>query len=183
MHTRQLSPRILVGVLMFAAATSCAAPASGVLSARDAQAIRDTVVALDHAMNHAVDGLDCVTGMRYIANQPPVFISNGHVTMTKPELLQGCRQMVAPRTAAVFDPDSVTAYALGPNAAYVVHRGRYTIHLKDGGTRSEHLAMTTIWQRSDSGWRMVHLHESGIPDTAQRSGAARSQPDGHDQGR
>ncbi|MGH7669797.1 MAG: YybH family protein [Gemmatimonadaceae bacterium] len=149
---------------------SCTSPAPDALSAGDAQTIRDTVIALDHLMNHAVDNLDCTKGMSYIANQPPVFISNGHVVMSKPELLRACQQMVAPRTGAEFEPDSVTAYALGRTAAYVVHRGEYTIHFKNGKTRREHLTMTTIWQRSDSGWRMVHLHESGIPDTTDAAG-------------
>ena len=157
---------VLVGAVLATAAASCTAPASGALSAAEARAIRDTVVALDHAMNHAVDNLDCAGGTSRIANQPPVFISNGRVVMTQPELLRLCRQMVAPRTGAEFDPDSVTAYALGRNAAYVVHSGEYTIHFRNGETRREHLAMTTIWQRSDRGWQMVHLHESGIPDTA-----------------
>ena len=165
MDARRSRSGILFGALLLTATVSCAAPAPEVLSAGNAQAIRDTVIALDRVMNRAVDGLDCAKGLSYIANQPPVFISNGHVVMTQPELLQGCQQMVAPRTGAEFAPDSVTAYALGPNAAYVVHSGEYTIHFKNGQTRREHLAMTTIWQRSDSGWRMVHLHESGIPDT------------------
>jgi ketosteroid isomerase-like protein len=134
-------------------------------SASAAQAIRDTVIALDRAMNHAVDSLDCAKGMSYIADQPPVFFSNGHAVMTRSELLDLCQKMDAPRSGAEFDPDTVVAYVLGPDAAYVVHRGQYTVHLKNGATRDERLLMTTIWQRSDSGWRMVHLHESGIPDT------------------
>jgi ketosteroid isomerase-like protein len=165
MHARRSRSGILFSALLVTATASCAAPAPGSLSAADARAIRDTVIALDHAMNHAVDNLDCAKGLRSIANQTPVFISNGHVVMTQPELLQMCQQMVAPRAGAEFAPDSVTAYALGRNAAYVVHSGEYTIHFRNGQTRREHLAMTTIWQRSDSGWRMVHLHESGIPDT------------------
>lgn len=170
MHARRCRNEVLFGSLLFLATASCTAPGNGALSAAEAQAIRDTVIALDHAANHAVDGLDCAKGLSYIANQPPVFISNGNVVMTQPQLLQLCEQMVAPRTGAEFAPDSVTAYALGRNAAYVVHSGEYTIHFKTGQTRREHLAMTTIWQRSDSGWRMVHLHESGIPDTTSAGG-------------
>src|SRR5487761_2468345 len=135
MHARRSQGGILFGALLFTAIGSCTAPASGTLSVGNAQAIRDTVIALDHALNQAVDVRDGARGLSYIANQPPVFISNGHVVMTQPELQQLCQQMVAPRTGAEFAPDSVTAYALGPNAAYVVHSGEYTVHLKSGQTR------------------------------------------------
>ncbi len=170
MPVRPSPARLLLGGMLVFAACGCAPRTNDTLLASAAQAIRDTVIALDHAMNNAVDNLDCAQGMRYIANQPPVFFSNGHVVMTRPELLAQCRQMAAPRAGAEFDPDTVVAYVLGPDAAYVVHRGQYTVHLKNGQTRAERLLMTTIWRRSDRGWRMVHLHESGIPDATAAPG-------------
>ncbi len=129
-------------------------------------ALRDTLIALDSAMNYAVDNLDCAKGLSFIADERPLFISGGHVVETHEQLLKTCRDIVAPRTGAKFVARSVTAHVLSRDAGYVVKDGEYIVHNRDGETRTEHLAMTTIWARQNDAWKMVHLHESAIPQSA-----------------
>lgn len=125
-------------------------------------------------MNQAVDSLDCQMGLSYVGDQPPVFVSGGRVVRTHAQLLSVCENMVAPRTGAVFLIDTVTAHALSADAAYVVREGEYTVHYRDGRVRVTHHVMTTIWQRQAGLWRMVHLHESALPQADSAAEEARA---------
>lgn len=135
-----------------------------------AKAIADSVVATESTMNRAVDSLDCARGLTYIADQDPLFVSGGHVVRGHADLLHACEGMVAPRTGATFTTQNVHAYALSTQAAYVVREGEYVVRYRDGGSKSEHLVMTTVWARKPSGWQMVHLHESAIPLDSTKGG-------------
>jgi len=126
-------------------------------------ALRDTLIALDSTMNYAVDNLDCAKGLSFIGDERPLFVSGGHVVETHEQLLETCRALVAPRAGAQYVARSVTAHILSPDAGYVVKDGEYIVHNRDGETRKEHLAMTTIWARQGGAWKMVHLHESAFP--------------------
>jgi ketosteroid isomerase-like protein len=145
-----------------AVAGGCHRPAYTPLSSSDVAALRDSLVALDSTMNYAVDNLDCAKGLSYIADERPLFVSGGHVVETHEQLLKTCQNIVAPRTGARYVARSVTAHVLSRDAGYVVKDGEYIVKLRTGETRTEHLAMTTIWSRQDGGWKMVHLHESAI---------------------
>lgn len=68
--------------------------------------------------------------------------------------------MVARRTGAVFEAETMTANALSEDVVYVVREGNYTINFKERESVTHYLVMTTIWHRQERGWRMVHLHES-----------------------
>ena len=125
----------------------------------DIVVVRDTILALENAMNLAVDALQC--GLPEIGDREPMFVSGGHVVRTGAELQENCEEMVAPRTGAVFAADRITANVLSNDVAYVVREGNYTINFKDGTSRTPYLVMTTVWHRQDDGWKMVHLHESG----------------------
>lgn len=142
------------------ATLACVPPPSAALTEEQGQAVRDTVIALENALNLAVDGLDCAKGMTVIGEKQPVFVSNGWVVRSKPALSTACESMVAPRTGATFIVDTLTAHALSPGSAYVVREGAYTINYRDGRTETLRLIMTTVWERLDGQWRMVHLHES-----------------------
>jgi ketosteroid isomerase-like protein len=143
------------------ASSATAVPSqSRTLSEADAQAIRDTVIKLEDAMNLAVDSLDCDVGMASFGDQEPIFVSSGRVTRTRTAMRGVCETMVAPRSGAVFVVDTLTAHALSSDAAYVVREGTYTVNFKDGTSRRTFLVMTTVWARQSGGWKMVHLHES-----------------------
>jgi len=144
-------------------ACACARPAPAPPGDAEAAALRDSVLALETAMNGAVDRGDCATGLGFIGDRRPLFVSGGHVVRTHAALLAMCGTMVAPRAGATFATDSVAAHLLGRDAVYVVREGLYTVRYRDGHARVEHLVMTTIWERGADGWRMVHLHESAIP--------------------
>jgi len=152
--------RILASGLI---ASGCHHPTPPALTATGMAALRDTLVALDSTMNYAVDNLDCTKGLSYVGDERPLFVSGGHVVETHEQLLKTCRDIVAPRTGAQYVPRSVTAHMLSPDAGYVVKDGEYIVQLRNGETRKEHLAMTTIWARQGGSWKMVHLHESAIP--------------------
>ncbi len=125
----------------------------------DIEAIRETVLQLENAMNLAVDALQC--GLPELGDREPIYASGGRVVRTGSELQEMCERMVAPRTGAVFVADRITANVLSNDVAYVVREGNYTVSFKDGTSRTPYLVMTTIWHRQDDGWKMVHLHESG----------------------
>jgi len=156
-HLRRRSLPLIIALI---AATGCATAHVLPTANVNAQAVRDTVIALEHAMNLAVDRLDCATAFENIGDGDPIFVSTGHVIRTRAEFRTACDAMVAPRTGAVFATDTVSAHVLSPDAAYVVREGIYTVNLKDGSSRREYLIMTSIWARENGTWKMVHLHES-----------------------
>jgi ketosteroid isomerase-like protein len=147
-------------VFLSLVAAGCAPSPAPTLTEAQARGIRDTVTALENTMNLAVDALDCTTGLGYIGDQQPVFVSNARVVRTKPALQTLCESMVAPRTGAIFATDTLSAHALSPDAAYLVREGNYTINYKDGRAETQRLIMTTVWARENGEWKMVHLHES-----------------------
>jgi SnoaL-like protein len=143
-------------------AAGCTRATPGTLRPSSTRALGDSLIALDSAMNYAVDNLDCAKGMSYVGDERPLFISGGHVVETHEQLLKVCQDLVAPRTGAQYVARSITAHVLSPSSGYVVRDGEYVVHMRNGETRSEHLSMTTIWSRQDGVWKMVHLHESAI---------------------
>ena len=161
-----------VGAAATLVLAACASSAPRPFTEADARAVRDTLIALETAMNTAVDGLDCAKGLSYAGDQHPLFVSTGRVVRTHAELLSMCGEMVAPRTGATYVTDSLAAYALGPDAGYVVREGQYTIAYRDGRSTTKRLIMTTIWSRQDGQWRMVHLHESAPAPAVPEPGAA-----------
>jgi ketosteroid isomerase-like protein len=142
------------------AVLGCATPRSSTLTEAQDREIRDTIMALEDAMNLAVDGLDCRKGMLTVGDREPVFVSNGWVVRNKAALQTACETMVAPRTGATFAVDTLSAHALSPEAAYVVREGAYTINYRDRPPETLRLIMTTVWALQNGEWKMVHLHES-----------------------
>lgn len=155
--------RLVVALLPFALCVVSCSRSDVAPAAVDLQAVRDTVIALESAMNLAVDALDCESGLETLGDKEPLFVSSGYVVRTGAELREMCGQMVAARTGAHFDVDALSANVLSEDVAFVVREGNYTIDLVDGTSPRVYLVMTTIWQREQDGWKMVHLHESVIP--------------------
>ena len=145
------------------ALVACAPAAPAEFTEADAQAVRDTVTTLEKAMNLAGDRLDCDAGLAQMLGREPVFIGNAMVVRTDAALREMCSAMVAQRTGATFVVDTLNAHALSADAAYVVREGNYTIGFKDGPSQTLRMVMTTIWERRNGEWRMVHLHESFVP--------------------
>jgi len=154
-------PSRVFGVMaVLVLATGCTATRSPEFTEAAAKGVRDTIIALEEQMNGAVDRLDCPTGLSYVGEKEPVFVSNGWVVRTRPALLKACEGMVSPRTGATYVTDTLSAHALSPDAAYLVREGAYTINFKDGRSETHRLIMTTVWSRQNGEWKMVHLHES-----------------------
>lgn len=148
--------------MAFAFTTACAPPPQAMTEA-DANAVRDTVTKLEDAVNAAVDRLDCTTGFKAVGDREPMFVTNALLVRKRAAFEAACNGMVQPRTGAVFVVDTLTAHALAPNAAYVVREGKYTISFKDGKSDKQYLIMTSVWEKRDGNWLMVHLHESFKP--------------------
>lgn len=147
----------------------CAPPEAGPTTA-ELEAVRDTVLQLEKAMNAAIDGLDCDAGLARVGNREPIFVANGNVVRTADELRGLCEEMVAGREGAHFEIDERTANVLSRDAAFVVREGDYTIDRADGTSATVRLVMTTMWHRGEDGWKMVHLHESVPPSDVEGSG-------------
>jgi ketosteroid isomerase-like protein len=154
------SVRIQSWAIVLMITMGCSASQPRVITGAEAQAVRDTVIALEHATNLAVDRLDCTAAFEQIGDQEPIFASAGRVVRTRAAFRDACDAIVAPRTGAVFATDTVTAHVLSADAAYVVREGVYTVNFKDGTTRRTCLVMTSVWARQKGAWKMVHLHES-----------------------
>lgn len=155
---RAIRLRVLALVLLGLAACS---PASDTLpSEPDWAAIEDSVLALEESMNAGIDGLDCRSGLAALGEREPIFVFNGSVVRTAAAFREGCEQVVASRTGAVWDVESITANALSEDVVYVVREGAYTVDYEERETGTSYLVMTTVWHRQEDGWRMVHLHES-----------------------
>lgn len=162
-HARHRVARRYAAFLLVAVSMGCTAPRSRTIPEADAQAIRETVIALENSMNRSVDALDCAAGLASAGAREPIFVSNGYVVRTRDALLEMCETMVSKRTGAVFAMDHLAAHVLSPNAAYVVREGEYTINRQDGTSNRVYMVMTTLWSREGDGWKMVHLHESAYP--------------------
>ena len=146
---------------LLVASAACGSPEPAPPPAVDDEAIRATVIALESAMNLAVDSLDCDSGTATMGDQEPIFAGGGRTVRNRADLKEMCVRMNEPRTGAEFAPDVlITAHVLSSDVAYVVREGDYTINFKDGSSNTVHLVMTTIWNRQADGWKMVHLHES-----------------------
>lgn len=160
----------LLQMLLFIPMTlgGCSAPETEPTTA-EIQAVRDTVLRLEEAMNSAVDALDCDAGLTHLGEREPIFVSLGHVVRTAGALREACEEMVAGRTGARFEIDARTANVLSEDTAFVVREGDYTIDRIDGTSSTIYLVMTTVWHRDDDGWKMVHLHESIVPPDLQDS--------------
>lgn len=146
--------------IVLVVALACAAVQPRVITGAEAQAVRDTVSALENATNSAVDRLDCTAAFERIGDQQPMFVSGGHVVRTRELFRDACAAIIAPRTGAVFVTDTLSAHVLSSNAAYVVREGVYTVNFKDGTSRRTYLVITSIWTRQNGVWKMAHLHES-----------------------
>ena len=141
----QRIPLLLTAVVLF----GCTSPQGETPPAPDLESLRTEVLAVEDAMNLAVDALDCETGMAPMLEAEPIFVSNAAVIRTKPELAAQCEQMVAARTGAVFTVETRTANMLSEDAATVVREGNYAISFKDGTSQEMYMVMTTVWSRED----------------------------------
>ena len=164
--TARRAPLLLLVPLALA---GCSPPGVGPTTA-ELEAVRDTVLRLEEAMNSAVDALDCEAGLAHVGGGEPIFVSMGRTVGTADELRTMCEEMVAGREGAHFEIDDRTANVLSTDAAFVVREGDYTIDRVDGTSPTIHLVMTTVWHRGEDGWRMVHLHESAPPPDVGGSG-------------
>jgi hypothetical protein len=94
-HARcSLRPRLLAIALL--AAMGCFALQPRALTGAKAQSERDTVTALESAMNLAVDRLDCTAGFASIGDLEPIMVSSGRVRRTRATFRARCDTMVAP---------------------------------------------------------------------------------------
>jgi ketosteroid isomerase-like protein len=157
-------------VLLVSLAVSGCVPSEAGPTTAELEAVRDTVLELEEAMNSDIDALDCDAGLARVGDREPIFVANGNVVRTADELRQACEEMVAGREGAHFEIDERTANALSLDAAFVVREGDYTIDRADGTSLTIRLVMTTMWHRDDDGWTMVHLHESVPPLDVEGSG-------------
>ena len=149
-----------VPAIVLLVAIGCAGVQPRAITAVEAQAMGDTVSALENATNSAVDRLDCAAAFEQIGDQQPMFVSGGRVVRTRESFRQACETLVAPRTGAVFVTDTLSAHVLSSDAAYVVREGVYTVNFKGGTSRRTYLVISTVWRRQNGVWKMVHLHES-----------------------
>lgn len=146
--------------LMLLGPAACSPASETPPSEPDWAAIEDSVLALEESMNAGIDSLDCRTGLVALGEREPIFVFNGRVVRTASAFREGCEQVVAPRTGAVWDVETITPNALSEDVVYVVREGTYTVNYKERETGTSYMVMTTIWHRQEGGWRMVHLHES-----------------------
>lgn len=126
----------------------------------DLDSIGQAVLDLEYDMNIEVDRNDCDAGLIHLGERVPVFVMQSQVTRTSDELRQRCSRRESFFSSAHFEISQRDVNVLSPDVAYVVREGDYTMHYLDGRTITRFGVMTTIWNRVETTWKMVHLHES-----------------------
>ena len=136
------------------------APKSDQKTETNMEEIRQTLLDLEDQLNLGIDSLQCE--LSEVGEGNPTFVSNGFVVQTGEELRELCVNLLEPRTGAEWEIDFRTVHVLSSEIAYVVRKGRYTINFKDRDTQVVDPVITTIWNRENGVWKMVHLHESSV---------------------
>lgn len=102
---------------------------------------------------------DCAAVVAFYGDQEPLFVVSGRQAMPRrADLEAACPGIVSRIPDGASRPvASQRVYALGPDSGYSVTQFR--IRRGPNGERVSQF-VTKVWERSDSGWRIVHVHES-----------------------
>jgi ketosteroid isomerase-like protein len=152
--------RFLMWLLLAVSAIGCGTSVSDQMQEQDLKDIQETLLTLENEMNLAVDRNDCEAGLSHLGEREPIFVMMPQVVRTSDELRERCGRRKSMFASASFSIDTITVNALSRDVAYVVREGNYTLNFKDGQSPTRFGAMTTIWNRVEGEWKMVHLHES-----------------------
>ena len=76
------------------------------------------------------------------------------------EAVTMCRTLKGDRVAAREFINDERVEVLGRDAAMLITQSLYAEDFRDGSTVVREKVVTTVWVRSDSTWRHIHLHES-----------------------
>jgi ketosteroid isomerase-like protein len=150
----------LLLLLIAVSAIGCGSSISDEMQEQDLKGIQETLLTLENEMNLAVDRNDCDEGLMHLGEREPAFVMMARVVRTSDELREQCGSRESKFTSASFSIETRTVNALSHDVAYVVREGDYTMNYKDGQSPTRFGVMTTIWNRVEGEWKMVHLHES-----------------------
>ena len=107
------------------------------------------------------EGKDCTVIAALYGDREPLFVVGGRTMARRADLEAACPGLVSRIPDGASRPVASEAiYALGPESGYSVTEFRVRM-----GPNGEPVPqfVTKIWQKSNTGWRIVHVHESVAP--------------------
>jgi hypothetical protein len=79
---------------------------------------------------------------------------------TKDGFLKWLDSIFGQRANQTISPHNIKVFVLSPDSAYSLYIGGAQITVKNGRKGGYGNAMTFVWRKEPSGWKIVHLHES-----------------------
>ncbi|NQW03372.1 MAG: nuclear transport factor 2 family protein [Acidobacteria bacterium] len=120
--------------------------------------IAETIRRLAATMDVKVDHDQCVAALELFGDREPVVASGGNTFRTAEDLRPMCPDGIG--TPSHFEIEDADVHVLSRDNAYIVRRGVMTFGSEAGPPKRLRYASTSIFVRSDQGWKLAHLHES-----------------------
>jgi ketosteroid isomerase-like protein len=78
----------------------------------------------------------------------------------KEAIMKWLNAVTVQRKSSNYDQDYLKIFVLSPDSAYVVQVGGISYVNQNGRHGGLGLATTWIWRKEQSGWKIIHFHES-----------------------
>lgn len=142
---------LAVAVLVLVGLVSSTPLAAAELTAASAAAVEQEIRSALLAEQRALTSGGCDAALAFFAEREPLFVSNGKTMATKAAVRSSCGATM-PSGAPRRELQGHQVHVLSPVAGYSVTTYRF----KSGSTQ----VVTKIWEKGDTGWRIVHSHIS-----------------------
>jgi ketosteroid isomerase-like protein len=177
-ETRAL--QLLATLLVSTVTVGCATPQTQQLAAGREAAIADTLLSLTEAYNTVWAELDLERISEYHADDFTYYRQGVVQSASQTEFERAYHDDVATQITSYWANARETwVEVLGLDAGVVAFVFRGGVETPDGAMHDYDGALTYVYERRGGHWRIVHIHESGIPPgtSVAKRDATRGKPD------